>query len=192
MTRTLLTAETAQIPSAYTQIYDKLVGEFGSGYGVGTAAIAKVLDEAEVYDASRDRIWNTVVGKKDSLAREEVWVALAMAGLVAEGEEVSIDAVDDRRRSERLRVHCSGRANANRSARAVVEIAGPVRSSGCLRSLRRLDGFLRTLHCFRRRLGARSRLWYRTVNRRASNAGTAKDCAAQLHAANQHFSDPHA
>jgi sorting nexin-8 len=100
----LLTAENAVIPSAYYDIYEKLVNEFGGSDGAVQAhGVERVFDEAAVYGEERRRIWDVVVGMKESVGRGEVWCLLAMVGLVREGEdEVNVDSVDDRRMSEFL------------------------------------------------------------------------------------------
>ena len=97
----LLTAENAEIPQAYYEIYQKLLGEFGDGTdGMVEAhgAADRVLNEAEVFGEARNRIWDVIVGRKDLVGRGEVWCLLAMAGLVQEGDgDIGIDAVDVRR-----------------------------------------------------------------------------------------------
>jgi len=82
--RSLLTADNADIPAVYYAVYGKLVSEFGDGAdGMVDAhgAADKVLDEAGVAGDERNRIWDTVVGRKDLVGRGEVWCLLAMVGL---------------------------------------------------------------------------------------------------------------
>lgn len=102
--RSLLTADNADIPVVYYDVYRKLVGEFGDGAdGMVEAhgAADKVLDEAGVYGDDRNRIWEVVVGRKDLVGRGEVWCLLAMVGLWQEGDrDIGVDAVDVRRASE--------------------------------------------------------------------------------------------
>jgi len=102
--RGLLTAENADIPAVYYDVYVKLVGEFGDGAdGMVEAhgAAAKVLDEGDVYGDERNRIWDVVVGRKDLVGRGEVWCLLALVGLWQEGDrDIGVDAVDVRRASE--------------------------------------------------------------------------------------------
>ena len=99
VTSTLLTQQNAKIPPAYESIYNTLMETFGGGAEVPARQAAEmVLDDAEVRGDKRDRIWGAVVGQKEVLGREEVWCLLALTGLAEmEGEEVTIDAVDDRR-----------------------------------------------------------------------------------------------
>jgi hypothetical protein len=115
--RTLLTADNANIPRAYYDIYEKLVSEFGDGADgkvEAHGATDRVLDEAEILDTEdRNRIWELIAGRKDLVGRGEVWCLLAMVGLVQEGDrDIGVDAVDVRRRSE-FRAHPSFQCGVN-------------------------------------------------------------------------------
>lgn len=83
-----------------------------------------VLDDANVRGEARDRIWGAVVGQKEVLGQEEVWCLLALVGLAGlDGEEVNIDAVDERRNSE-FPVYVIGTAGTDETRSAGPEIAG--------------------------------------------------------------------
>lgn len=99
VTPTLLTRFNAKIPQEYEAIYESLVETFGGGEHVPARQAAEmVLDDAAVQGDVRERIWGAVIGQKEVLGREEVWCLLAMVGVAAtEGEEVGLDAVDERR-----------------------------------------------------------------------------------------------
>jgi sorting nexin-8 len=69
--------------------------------GVSADGIRRLLDESGVGEESRGKVWSIVMkGGKESVSREEFNVLLALVGLAQEGDEVTIDGVDDRRRGE--------------------------------------------------------------------------------------------
>lgn len=101
--RTLLTSENADLPNIYTFFYDSFATQFRSGDGMGVSAdgVRRLLDESEVDDENMERIWSIVMkGGKESIGRDEFNVLLAFVGLAQEGDEVTIDGVDDRRKGE--------------------------------------------------------------------------------------------
>lgn len=100
--KTLLTADNANLPEDYVDYFDSLLAQYGTPNGsVSAEGVGKVLDEGGVDQSARERIWAVVMkGAKESINRDEVNVLLAMVGLAQEGDEISIDGVDDRRRSE--------------------------------------------------------------------------------------------
>jgi sorting nexin-8 len=86
--KTLLPA--GDVPELYVDVFDKLEERTVEG----------VLREAGISGEARERIegiFEGAIGKE--LGRGEVNVLLALVGLSQEGEEVSLDGVDERRRS---------------------------------------------------------------------------------------------
>jgi sorting nexin-8 len=89
--RTLLPA--GDVPEEYIDVYDRAVAD---GQGV---SVERVLREAGVGGEARERIEGIFGGMKGELERGECNVLCALVGLAQEGEEVSLDGVDERRRS---------------------------------------------------------------------------------------------
>ncbi|RPA98097.1 hypothetical protein L873DRAFT_1828630 [Choiromyces venosus 120613-1] len=101
--KTLLTKENATIPERYDFLYELFLEQFrstdGSG-GVNLAGIKQVLREMDADGYEIDKIMGILVKDgKQSISREEFYVLLALVGLEQQGEEVTIDGVDDSRRN---------------------------------------------------------------------------------------------
>ncbi|KAG0127069.1 hypothetical protein HOY82DRAFT_85795 [Tuber indicum] len=102
ISKTLLTKENANIPERYDFLYESFLDQFGSpGGGVALAGVKQVLKEADADGYGiEDRILSILIkGGKQSIGREEFYVLLALVGLEQQGEEVTIDGVDDSRRN---------------------------------------------------------------------------------------------
>ncbi|KAL7272015.1 Sorting nexin mvp1 [Rhizina undulata] len=97
--KALITTENANVPEEYVHIYDILLNRYGLDGGVSAEGVRAVLEEAMVESTIRKRILEVVVRGRDKVWREEVNVLLAMVGLAQEGDDVSIDGVDDRRKN---------------------------------------------------------------------------------------------
>ena len=92
------------VPGAYVDAFDSII-ESGArnGSGVSAEAIAKVLQSSKINATEQGRLQNLVapdLSTTKSLGRSEFNVLLALIGLVQEGEEASLDGVDERRRGE--------------------------------------------------------------------------------------------
>lgn len=100
--KTLLTADNAKLPEDYVDYFESLLAQYGTVNGeISAEGVGRVLQEGGVDQNARERIWGVIMrGAKESISRDEVNVLLAMVGLAQEGDEISIDGVDDRRRSE--------------------------------------------------------------------------------------------
>lgn len=105
----LLNHGNSNLPSVYGELYEKVVGEYpalGFGGGMSINGVRRVIEEGGLDEdvGMGKRIKEAIVGVGmglglgDGIRRGEFSVLLAMVGLAQEGEEVSIDAVDDRRR----------------------------------------------------------------------------------------------
>ncbi|KAK4554368.1 Sorting nexin mvp1 [Recurvomyces mirabilis] len=83
----------AEVPDSYIDAFDSLQ----SGGHVSSHECRRVL--GEVVPAQKEKIWNIVSGngQAQELGRNEFNVLLALIGLAQEGEELSLDAVDERR-----------------------------------------------------------------------------------------------
>lgn len=92
--KTLLPA--SDVPDAYVDAFDAL--SEGSG-GVDPAQIRGLLASGSVGAAEQAKIIEMIGSSGEPLGRSEFNVLLALIGLAQEGEELSLDAVDERRRS---------------------------------------------------------------------------------------------
>jgi sorting nexin-8 len=101
--KTLLPA--SDVPEAYVDVYDRLLVDEGAGAaGVSVDAAKRVLKESGVESEAGRGILKSVGGEGDgrTLGRGEINVMLALIGLAQEGEEVTLDGVDERRKSTLL------------------------------------------------------------------------------------------
>jgi sorting nexin-8 len=103
LVRTLLPA--TDVPESYVDAYD-LILHSGDRVdsGVGLTSIREILSSSGLTASDQGKILNLVVSSDQessgSLGRAEFNVLLALVGLAQEGEDLSFDAVDDRRKSE--------------------------------------------------------------------------------------------
>lgn len=104
LVRNLLAGE--EVPEAYVDVFDALVGREGGGAEVSARAARELVATAKgLGEADKGRVLEVVVGaggsgERAQLGRGEVNVLLALVGLAQEGEDVTLDGVDERRRSE--------------------------------------------------------------------------------------------
>ena len=99
MVRKLLS--TTNVPSSYIDAFDKLVNEDGIGGRVSAAGVARILNAAGLPGNDKARVLGLVtpVGAS-TLGRGEFNVLLALIALVQRGEYISLDSVDEHRRSK--------------------------------------------------------------------------------------------
>lgn len=88
------------VPDSYVDAYDALVetGHNKEG-GVDVEGVQLVMGEAGLRDMTKINILKIVGPAKHALSRNEFFVVMALIGLAQEKEELSLDAVDERRRS---------------------------------------------------------------------------------------------
>jgi sorting nexin-8 len=93
------------VPEAYVDVYDSLLrGGYGLGGKVSVAGLEKILGASKIKAESSERIFKIVVpvgsDSGHGFGREEVNVLLALVGIAQtdEDEELSLDAVDERRK----------------------------------------------------------------------------------------------
>lgn len=101
MIRTLL--PDSDVPESYVAAFDAVVGEDGRDGQVTAAGIAKLFAVARLDADAQARIMALVAPGQGSdvlLSRNEFNVVLALIGLAQEGDIISLDGVDERRRSE--------------------------------------------------------------------------------------------
>ena len=97
---------TGDVPDSYIETFDTVVRLDGSNGRVGPDGVAKVFAIARVRSEAESRIVSLVTnngsGSDISLDRAEFNVLLALVGLAQEGETLSLDGVDERRRSKSI------------------------------------------------------------------------------------------
>lgn len=101
MIRNLLPA--GDVPESYIETFDAIVREDGSSGKVAAGGIAKLFANARLGPEAQTRIMSLVApgdGSDASLDRNEFNVLLALVGLAQEGDIISLDSVDERRRSK--------------------------------------------------------------------------------------------
>ncbi|KAF7596774.1 Sorting nexin mvp1 [Aspergillus hancockii] len=93
----------SDVPESYIDAYDLILGTGDRvGAGVGLTSVREILSGSGTSASDQAKILNLVVaGDIDSasgLGRGEFNVLLALVGLAQEGEDLTLDAVDDRRK----------------------------------------------------------------------------------------------
>jgi sorting nexin-8 len=92
----------ADVPDLYIDLFDSLEKQ---GSGISLAEVNSVLAASGLGADVKGRITALVLpagmegASRDGVGRNEFNVFLALIGLAQEGEELGLDAVDDRRRS---------------------------------------------------------------------------------------------
>ncbi|KAG5987103.1 hypothetical protein E4U54_005137 [Claviceps lovelessii] len=104
MVRSLL--PTSDVPDSYIEVFDAMNRDEGGHGRIRAGAISKLFANAGLDGASQTHIMALLAPGVESddvsLEQDEVNVLLAMVALGQEGEVVSLDAVDERRRIGRL------------------------------------------------------------------------------------------
>lgn len=101
--KTLLPA--SDVPDTYVDAYDLILDSSDrGGAGIGLTTIRQILSSSSLTAADQAKILNLVLPggheSSDSLGRNEFNVLLALVGLAQEGEDITFDAVDERRSSK--------------------------------------------------------------------------------------------
>lgn len=92
------------VPESYIDAYDKVLDSNDRvGAGIGLTGVKNILDSSGLSASAKSQILNLVVpsGQESAtgLSRSEFNVLLALIGLGQEDEDVTLDGVDERRRS---------------------------------------------------------------------------------------------
>lgn len=100
--RNLLPA--SDVPDSYIETFDSVVRENGSGGKVASGGVMRVLAAAKIGADDQARIMGIIApgGGEVALGRNEFNVLLGLIGLAQEHETISLDGIDERRRSECL------------------------------------------------------------------------------------------
>ncbi len=93
---------TSDVPESYIDIFDNVVksGD-GTGGKITAAGITRVLSAGKLSADDQSRIVNLISsgGQLSDITRNEFNVLLALIGLAQEHEEITLDSVDERRKS---------------------------------------------------------------------------------------------
>lgn len=90
------------VPDSYIETFDNLIsGGDGNGGKLTTAGITKVLSASIIGADEQSRIVSIITsgGQLSDISRNEFNVLLALIGLAQENEDITLDSVDERRRS---------------------------------------------------------------------------------------------
>lgn len=94
----------SDVPDAYIDAFDALLDAGNrEGSGVTVQGVKKLLADSGVSSDNQSRILEVVLpsGQESaSLGRNEFNVVFALIGLAQEGEDITLDSVDERKRSE--------------------------------------------------------------------------------------------
>lgn len=96
----------SDVPDNYIDAYDLVLsGGDRVGARVGLTSVREILSGSGLSASDQEKIFNLVVSgdgdDANGLGRSEFNVLLALVGLAQEGEDLTFDAVDDRRKSRR-------------------------------------------------------------------------------------------
>lgn len=110
-----------QVPDYYVDAYDTVLNSqerrgagAGAGAGVSLTAVRKLLQSSGLTAGDQEKVLNIVLPagqeSRSTLERGEFNVLLALVGLAQEEEELSLDAVDERRKRKRpnAELNCVG------------------------------------------------------------------------------------
>ncbi|KIX04288.1 uncharacterized protein Z518_05155 [Rhinocladiella mackenziei CBS 650.93] len=101
LVKNLLSA--TDVPDGYVDAYDTVLNaNERTGVGIGLSGIRNVLQSSNLSEQEQSKIFNLVIpgGREgaNGVGRSEFNVLLALVGLGQEGEDITLDGVDDRRR----------------------------------------------------------------------------------------------
>jgi sorting nexin-8 len=95
---------TTDVPESYIDAYDLVLDSGDRVAGLSLTNVREILTTSELKSGDQVKILNLVIPNglenPGGLGRNEFNVLLALVGLSQEGEEVTFDAVDERRKSE--------------------------------------------------------------------------------------------
>ncbi len=106
----------SDVPDSYIDTFDNVQRETGqSGGKISPAGVAKVLSAGKLDANAQSRIMSIITsgGELQDLGRNEFNVLLALIGLAQEHEDITLDGIDERRRSQcsiQIRLNLSDRA----------------------------------------------------------------------------------
>lgn len=94
------------VPESYVNVYDLALGSNDNrgNAGVGTGIARRMLTSTHLSPEEQSKVMNIVApgGEITTFGRAQFNVFLALVGLAQEGEDITLDAVDERRKSRHL------------------------------------------------------------------------------------------
>lgn len=90
----------SDVPESYVDIYDNVSREDGSAGGISANGVERVLKAAGLSASDKSSIQSVVSYGEQDLGRNEFNVLLALIALAQENEDITLDSVDERRRSK--------------------------------------------------------------------------------------------
>lgn len=90
----------SDVPESYIDIYDNISRDDGSVGGISASGVERVLKAAGLSSSDKSSIQSIVLSSDEGLGRNEFNVLLALIGLAQENEDITLDSVDERRRSK--------------------------------------------------------------------------------------------
>lgn len=109
----------SEVPDSYIDTFDDII-KAGDGLGgkISAAGATKILSSAKLGADEQSRIVSIVSsgGQLSDLSRNEFNVFLALIGLAQEHEDITLDSVDERRRSQCIFWTETCKTNANKAA----------------------------------------------------------------------------
>ncbi|TVY93789.1 Sorting nexin [Lachnellula willkommii] len=95
--------DSSSVPDSYIDTFDNLLKVDGRGGKVTPAGITNVLSAGNLGADEQSRITNLITsgGQLTDLSRNEFNVLLALVGLAQEHEDITLDGVDERRRTSK-------------------------------------------------------------------------------------------
>ena len=97
----------SEVPESYGAIYDALLASDRMGAGVSLTGVRKVLEAGQVPAELQTKILDLVLlegaggpeSGRNGVSPGQVYVLQALIGLAQENEDITLDGVDERRRS---------------------------------------------------------------------------------------------
>ena len=90
------------VPDSYIDAFDTVLDSDRVGSGIGLTGVKNILQSSGLSPADQARILNLIIPggleTANGLSRAEFNVLLALVGLGQEGEEITLDGVDERRK----------------------------------------------------------------------------------------------
>ena len=92
----------SDVPDSYVDTFDAVLKNDNAGGKAGLAGVTKVLSAGKLAADDQSRVVSLISeeGRLGDLDRNEFNVLLALIGLAQDHEDITLDGVDERRRSE--------------------------------------------------------------------------------------------
>jgi sorting nexin-8 len=104
-----------EVPESYVDAYDTTLEHESNRSGISFPTVDKIIRSSNLSTSDTERILGLIApggNRSEAFQRNEFNVLLALIGLAQEGEEISLDGVDERRRRKltiKLETPCTDR-----------------------------------------------------------------------------------